>query len=92
MDRLNKLFSMGHRVEGQGGSQVGRAQNDSSRRTDQEEPGAQRYQLSDSVEVFGEGVYEMLRATNDSSAVQVGRQFSGMWYTEKLSAAQKDSI
>lgn len=40
MDRLNKLFSMGHHVEGQGGSQVGRAQNDSSRRTDQEEPGA----------------------------------------------------
>ncbi len=53
---------------------------------------AQRYQLSDSVEVFGEDVYEMMRATNDSTAVQVGRQFSGMWYAEKLNAAQKDSI
>ena len=53
---------------------------------------AQRYQLTDSVEVFGENAYKLLASTNDSSAVQAGRQFSGLWATEKLSAAQKDTI
>ncbi len=53
---------------------------------------AQTYHFSDSVEVFGEDVYKMLSATNDSSATQVGRLFSGIWDGEKLSNAQKDSI
>ncbi len=53
---------------------------------------AQRYQLSDSVEVFGEDVYKMLASTNDSSAVQAGRRFSAFWEAGKLNAAQKDTI
>ena len=40
MDRLNKLFGIGHRAGGQGGPHPGGAQNDSSRRTDHQKPGA----------------------------------------------------
>jgi hypothetical protein len=52
---------------------------------------AQRYQLTDSVEVYGDDVKRLLAKTNDSSAVMVGDQFAGLWQSG-LSASQRDTI
>lgn len=51
---------------------------------------AQRYQLTDSIEAYGNDVKSLLAKTNDSTAVKIGGQFAGVW--EGLSAAQKDTI
>lgn len=52
---------------------------------------AQYYQLSDSVEVYGDDVKELLRKTNDSTSIKIGDQFAGLWQSA-LSSAQQDSI
>ncbi len=51
---------------------------------------AQRYQLTDSVEVYGDDVKRLLTKTNDSTAIKVGDQFAGLW--QELSAPQRDTI
>ncbi|MEK6475896.1 hypothetical protein WJR50_00125 [Catalinimonas sp. 4WD22] len=51
---------------------------------------AQRYQLTDSVEVYGDDVKRLLTKTNDSTAIKIGDQFAGLW--QELSAAQRDTI
>lgn len=51
---------------------------------------AQRYQLTDSVEVYGNDVKRLLTKTNDSTAIKIGDQFAGLW--QELSASQRDTI
>ncbi|MDF9800622.1 hypothetical protein OKW21_005885 [Catalinimonas alkaloidigena] len=51
---------------------------------------AQRYQLTDSVEVYGDDVKKLLTKTNDSTAIKIGDQFAGLW--QELSASQRDTI
>ncbi|WPP48083.1 hypothetical protein [Catalinimonas niigatensis] len=51
---------------------------------------AQRYQLTDSVEVYGNDVKTLLTKTNDSTAIKIGEQFAGLW--QELSATQRDTI
>ena len=52
---------------------------------------AQYYQLSDSVEVYGDEVNQLLHKANDSTSIKIGQQFAGLWQ-EALSNSQQDSI
>jgi hypothetical protein len=52
---------------------------------------AQYYQLSDSVEVYGDDVKTLLSKANDSTSIKIGEQFAGLWQID-LSETQQDSI
>ncbi|WKN33164.1 hypothetical protein PZB74_07385 [Porifericola rhodea] len=51
---------------------------------------AQRYQLTDSVEVYGDDVKRLLSRANDSTAIKTGDQFASLW--QNLSSTQQDTI
>lgn len=52
---------------------------------------AQYFQLSDSVEIYGDDVSALLHKANDSTSIKIGQQFAGLWQ-EALTSSQQDSI
>lgn len=53
---------------------------------------AQRYQLPDSTEAYGDAVNTVLQKTNDSTYIKAGSQFANMWYGSSFTNVQKDTI
>ncbi|MFP4094835.1 MAG: hypothetical protein ACLFUB_10130 [Cyclobacteriaceae bacterium] len=52
---------------------------------------AQQYQLTDSVEAYGDAVRQLMVKARDSSSIQIGEHFASVWH-DALSARQKDTI
>lgn len=53
---------------------------------------AQRYQLPDSVETYGDAVKDIFIQTKDSTLIKTGSQFAALWYGTTLSGIQKDTV
>lgn len=53
---------------------------------------AQKYQLSDSTEAYGDAVKDLLLKANDSTSAKIGNHFASMWYGTALSNSQKDTV